>query len=185
MRLYRLFLFVLGLLNFKAWGKEKVWVNAKLIGYGESQYLPVGSLLFDSKGRQCEVVKMGKIGALKRISKKDTEDTVAGWSFKRLGWVYYKYIQSRHFVLKRALMLGPSLKFRYMTLKFKTVIWMFRLKTYIRHPVMAWKYKINILTGRVVERRRPIHWNLDNIVLWWFIVAPLTVGILLSLGGVL
>lgn len=169
MLLYRCFLFVLSLFNPKSWGKEKVWVSPALLGHGQSQYLRVGSQVFDSKGRLCVVVKQGKNGALKRLSHAKTEDTVAGWSFKkRLGWVYFKYMQSRHFVLKRALLLGPSLKFKWMMQVLKARVLIYRFKKACR----SWHTIFGPTT-------------LDNAVLWWFIVAPLVVGTLLSLGGVL
>jgi hypothetical protein len=198
MYLYRSFLFLLSLFNFKAWGREKVWVNPALLGHGQSQYLRVGDKVFDNKGRLCIVVKQGKNAALKRYSHAKTQDTVAGWSLKKLGWVYGKYMQSRHFVLKRALLLGPTVKFKWMmnVLKARVLVYRFRkhvrehIEPYIRYPCKCLKYHVEALpykdgSGCGYHWYKVRTWNLDNIVLWWFILIPLVVGQLLFIGGVL
>lgn len=104
--MYGMFMFILKLFNLSSLGNEKVWVNPLLLGYGRSQYLPIGSQVFDSSGRLCTVHKQGTIGALKRMSIRNTRATTIG----------------------KALKMGMSLKFRLLTLKYKAIIAMFRSK---------------------------------------------------------
>jgi hypothetical protein len=138
--LYKTFMAVLSLFNPKSWFNEKVWVNPELLGvrrkgfrlwgYGKSQYLPVGAQVFDNKGRLCVVVKQGKNGALRRLSHQKTEATVAGWSFRKLAKVHFLW--TRTFISIRAKLLGPSLRYHWMTSKFRAVIMLFRLNRRIR-----------------------------------------------------
>jgi hypothetical protein len=134
--LYRLFLFLVSIFNPKSWRGEKVWVNPKLLGSGVSQYLKVGSEVFDSKGRLCVVTRQGNIGALKRLSHRSTERTVAGWSLRKAKEIHSRLLNSPRFVIMRALLHGTSWKFKWMMLRLSIRVLVYRV--YRRSPLFTY-----------------------------------------------
>lgn len=70
--------FLLYILKPSAWTAPKVWVNPLLMGWNTGQYLRIGQVVSDSRGRLCTVTKQGTIGGIKRLSIRKSKRTLMG-----------------------------------------------------------------------------------------------------------
>jgi hypothetical protein len=97
------FLFIL---HPRSWFTPKVWVNPLLLGWAKGDYLHIGQVVSDGRGRLCTVTKQGTIGGIKRLSVRKSKKTIMG----------------------KALAGHRSLRYYIMSMKFLFLIYRYRAK---------------------------------------------------------
>ena len=122
--------FLLYIFKPSAWTTPKVWVNPLLMGWTKGQYLHIGQVVSDSRGRLCTVTKQGTIGGIKRLSIRKSKQTLME-----------KALAGRRSL--KSLALRRSLRYYTMSAMFLFRIYRYRAKRWVKR--LFWLNRDNIV----------------------------------------